>query len=118
MKGDERILGDSDFVQQSLQKADEQLERKYRIRSKGYDMGQIAKRVAQLMNIAINEVFAAGKNRHRVRARSLLCYFAVRECGMSMVWLSNRLGISQTAVSQSVKRGEKIALENKFRLTQ
>jgi DNA-binding transcriptional regulator YdaS (Cro superfamily) len=37
---------------------------------------------------------------------------------MGLVWLSNRLGISQTEVSQSVKRREKVALENKFRLTQ
>jgi hypothetical protein len=117
MKGDERILGDSDFVLQSLQKANEQLEQKYRIRSKGYDIDQIANRVAQLMEISTDKVFASGKHRRRVKARSLLCYFAVRQCGMTMVSLANRLQISQTAVSQSVERGEKIALENEFSLT-
>jgi putative transposase len=116
VKGDERILGDSDFVLQSLEEANEQLERKYKIRTQGYDIDKIAKRVAGLMDTPIDQVFAAGKGRQRVRARSLLCYFAVRECGMTMVSLSNRLGISQMAVSQSVKRGEKIALENDFKL--
>ncbi len=33
-KGDERILGDSDFVQQVLETADEQFERKFKLRGK------------------------------------------------------------------------------------
>jgi REP element-mobilizing transposase RayT len=116
MKGDERILGDGEFVQQSLQTANEQLERKYRHQSRGYNVDQLARRVAQLLDISIDDVFAQGKTRFRVRARSLLCYFAVRQCGMTMVSLSRRLGISQMAVSQSVKRGEIIAHENRFEL--
>ncbi len=35
---------------------------------------------------------------------------------MTMVTLSKKLGISSTVVGQSVERGEKIALENKFEL--
>ena len=64
------------------------------------------------MDTPIDQVFAAGKARQRVRARSLLCYIALRQCGMTMVSLSNRLGISQMAVSQSVKRGAKIAFDS------
>jgi REP element-mobilizing transposase RayT len=118
MKGDERMLGNGDFVQQSLQTANERLERKYRCQSRGCNLDQLARRVAQLLDISIDDVFALGKTRSRVRARSLLCYFAVRQCGMTMVSLSRQLGISQMAVSQSVKRGEKIALENRFELDQ
>lgn len=116
MKGDERILGDGEFVRQSLRQANEQLERKYRVRSQGYDIEKIAGRVGRLMEIPIEQVFAPGKNRHRVKARSLLCYWAVRECGMTMVSLSKRLGISSTAVSKAVLRGEHIARESRFRL--
>ena len=115
-KGDERILGDSDFVQQTLDNADEQLERKYKLRAQGYDIDTIAKRVGQQMQMSATQVLASGKNRQTVRARSLLCYWAVRECGMTMVALSKKLGISPTAVSQSVERGEKIALANQFEL--
>ncbi len=35
LKSDERILGDTDFVKRVLSSAEEQLERKYRLRSKG-----------------------------------------------------------------------------------
>ena len=113
-KGDERILGDSDFVQRVLANADEQLERKYEVRAQGYDIERIAQRVGQLMQMPVTGVLAAGKNRQTVRARSLLCYWAVRECGMTMVHLSRKLGLSSTAVSQSVERGEKIAVANHF----
>jgi hypothetical protein len=115
-KGDERILGDSDFVQQTLDNADEQLERKYKLRAQGYDIDTIAKRVGQQMQMPVTQVLASGKNRQTVRARSLLCYWAVKECGMTMVFLSRKLGISPTAVSQSVERGGKIAFENSFGL--
>jgi hypothetical protein len=54
----------------------------------------------------------------RSTARSLLCYWAVRECGMAMTSLARRLGLSITAVSQFFKRGKKIAKENVFDLFQ
>ena len=116
IKGDERILGDSDFVRQSLKNADERLQRKYRLQSQGYDVNRIVNRVAELMNIPVEDVLAAGKNRRTVRARSLLCFWAVRECGMTMSSLAKKLELSIMAISQSVKRGEKIVKEDKFEL--
>ncbi len=49
-------------------------------------------------------------------ARSLLCYWVVRELGMSMAELSRKLHISLAGVSQSVKRGEKLANEKGYKL--
>jgi len=46
-----------------------------------------------------------------VEARSVLCYWAAQELGLSMVELDGRLGIFQPTASQSVKRGEKIVRE-------
>jgi len=62
----------------------------------------------------ISEVWSEGKYRSIVRARSLLCYWAVRELGMSMVSLAERLRISPAAVTQSVARGERLAKENNY----
>ncbi|MGD8369763.1 MAG: transposase, partial [Desulfobacterales bacterium] len=90
--------------------------RKYRIRSQGYDFDKIRDRVAAVFGIEGEQVFSSGKNRLTVRARSLFCYWAVRECGMTMASLARRLGLSITAVSQSVARGEGIAKENGFEL--
>jgi len=44
-----------------------------------------------------------------VKARSLLCYWATRELGMTTIELSKKLKLSQPTISQSAKRGQKIA---------
>ena len=51
------------------------------------------------------------------QARSLLCYWAVRELGMAMSELSVKLGLSLAGVSQAVRRGETIAEEAGYSLT-
>ena len=116
VKGDERILGDSDFVRQTLKHANEQLERRYKVRSQGFDIDRLAERVADLMGIPAQQVLAVGKKRQTVRARSLLCYWAVHECGITMTSLAKRLEISVTTVSKSVTRGKEIAAQEKYEL--
>jgi putative transposase len=54
-------------------------------------------------------VWAAGKHPITVKARSLMCYWAVRKLGLSATELSKKLGGSQPSVSISAKRGEQIA---------
>jgi putative transposase len=115
-KSDERILGDGDFVEQVLSEANEQMERKNILKSKGYNLKMIADRVSTVMELEASEIWKAGKSRRRVAARSLMCFWAVRELGISMTELSRRLDLSLTGVSQSVDRGEKIAELNGFKL--
>ena len=47
-KGDERILGDGDFVEKALSAANEALEKKYFLLSQGYNLDGIALRVAEV----------------------------------------------------------------------
>jgi len=115
-KSDERVLGDSDFVERVLKAADEFLERKYRLKSQGYDIDKIADRVAEIYSIKPEEIFQPGKQPTKAKARSLLCYWAVRELGLTMADLAPKFNISQPAVSMSAQRGEQIASENGYSL--
>jgi len=115
-KSDERVLGDSDFVERVLKAADEFLERKYQLKSQGYDIDKIADRVAEIYSIKPEEIFQPGKQPVKAKARSLLCYWAVRELGLAMADLAPKLNISQPAVSMSARRGERIASENGYSL--
>ena len=116
MKGDERILGDSDFVETVLKECQDEFDRKYLLKSGGHDFYTVVDRVAQVLGMNRAEVLSSGRQPHKVQARSLLCFWASRELGMSMVQLSKRLKISQPTASQSATRGEKIAKENKLKL--
>ena len=116
LKSDERILGDSDFVEEVLIKAQEKRERQYQLEADGFTIDQVAQRVAAILGVKFEQIWEKGKYPQTVKARSLLCYWAVRELGISATELARRIGISQPAISQSVKRGETIAKENGFEL--
>jgi len=118
MKGDERILGDGDFVETVLKASKDEFDRKYLLKDRGYDLNAVVDRVAEVLGVNRAEVLSPGRQPRRVQARSLVCYWASRELGMSMVELSKRLKISQPTVSQSANRGEKIAKENRLNLFQ
>ena len=116
LKGDERILGDNDFVNAVLEAAQEQLAHKYQLAAEGFDFEKVVERVAALFEIDADQVLAAGKHPPIVKARSVLCYWAVRELGMNGTAVAEKLGCSQSSVSKSAKRGETIASENNLKL--
>lgn len=116
MKSDERILGDSDFVTTMLAKNKEDIDRAYVLRSKGVDIEFIVRRVAQLLQMEADDVWARGRYRQLVIARSLLCYWAVRDLNISMASMARRLKISTVAVSKSVRRGAEIVKEKNYKL--
>ncbi len=57
------------------------------------------------------EILLPSKQRQRVRARSLLCFWAVREFGLSATLLAQKLGMTQPSVSRAVQRGENLAID-------
>ena len=77
-----------------VKEAGEEYERKYRLKASGIDVDDVAQRAANISDIELSQVLASGKQPKVVQARSLLCY-----------WATNELGISQPAISLSVARG-------------
>jgi len=116
VKGDERILGDSNFVQAVLKEADEQLERRYRLKAEGFELEHVVERVAQLLDIPVEAVWEKSRRPKVVAARSLIFYWASKELGMSMTDLAHRFNLTQPAVSIAARRGDQIATENHYSL--
>lgn len=117
IKGDERILGSGDFVEDVLRQSQEWFQETYVLQSKGYDFKWLTKEVSLVLNVDLNEMMKPGRYPKRVEARSVLCYWASRLLGISTVELSKQLGIAQPTVSQSIKRGEKIVSEKQLILS-
>jgi putative transposase len=116
IKSDERILGDGDFVAQILAQANETLDRKYALKAGGVEIEHIAGRVAKLLDMPVEDIWQEGRYQRLVTARSLLCFWAVRELGHSMASLARKLNISTVAVSKSVQRGAEIAKKEGYKL--
>jgi len=55
-----------------------------------------------------HEVFSKGRQQRKVKARSLLCYWAVREAGMSLRELAGRLEMSGPGVGFANENGYKL----------
>ena len=79
------------------------------LRSRGVDLGFIASRVSEVLDVKVEEAWGVGKYRRTVGALSLLCYWAVRKLGVAMSSQSGKLEISIPSVSESVTRGRRIA---------
>jgi REP element-mobilizing transposase RayT len=116
IKGDERILGDGDFVESVLDEQNERLERRYRLQRQGYDFDKIVDRVAKVFELEPQEVLSNVKQHMRVKARSVLCYWAVHELEMTGAAVGRRLKISKSAVSRAAVRGERIVSDMKLSL--
>lgn len=116
IKSDERILGDGEFVESILSEAAERFERKYAMKRLGYDLDKVAKRAAAVCAVEANDIFSRTKQPDRVKARSLFCYWASSELGITYTELSRRIGISATGVGYSAERGKIIAQENGYQL--
>lgn len=118
LKGDERILGGSDFVREVLLRAEEELALRDQLKVAGYGLDELARDVAGLFDIEQRQIFSTGKYPRIVQARSLFCYWAVRQLGLTATFLAQQLHLTQPAVSIAVKRGERIAREGGYTFAQ
>lgn len=112
VKGDERILGDSEFVMSVLSEAEKALERRYRLKRKGINADEAEKKILKVFDIKREELYSGSRRKQISEARSIYCYWCAREIGESLTSLANRLGLTQSAVGYAVDRG-KIAAEKR-----
>jgi len=111
IKSDQRILGESDFVLDVLSESEENFSRKYKLKSRGFNFEKVVDRISLLFQLDKDYITGRGRQKDRVLARDLLCYWAAIELGIPMVDLAGKLDMTLAAVSYAVKRGEKIAKE-------
>jgi REP element-mobilizing transposase RayT len=117
-KGDERILGDSAFVLDVLHATEERLTQRTTVQRQGFDLERLARIAATRFSLKPDELYSSSKRPELVKARSLLCYWAIRELGLTATAVARTLGVTQPAVSIAVHRGEAIATSQGLRLVE
>jgi hypothetical protein len=63
-----------------------------------------------------HEVFSKGRQQRKVKARSPLRFWAVRELDMSLTDLAKNLEMTVPGIGSAIERGEAIAHDNKYQL--
>jgi predicted transcriptional regulator len=69
-----------------------------------------------MFGIRPDDIYRAGKRPLLVSARSVFCYWAVRELGLTTTAVARVLGLTQPAVSIAVRRGERIVTSRGIQL--
>lgn len=92
--GDERLLGNSDFVDTVLKSAGERLDRKYRLQAEGDRFEDAVSRVCELYQLSRGELLSWSKQRRRAIARSVLACWSVKEMEMNAREAGEKLGLS------------------------
>jgi hypothetical protein len=77
----------------------------------GWTLTKITERVAEIFGIEKDQVVVAGKQPDRVRARSVLAYWAIRDLGLTATEVGKYLGLSKSAVSRAATRGQKLIVD-------
>jgi putative transposase len=105
VRGDERILGRSEFVERVLRESEEEWERKSVLRRRGPSLWQLLEKVSAHFGLDREELKSGSKVPGIAKARAAFCYLGVRSLGLSSVSIAKELGISPSAVSKSIPRG-------------
>ena len=111
IKGDERILGNSEFVQHILSH-----ESPSRTATEKVTLDTLAEQVGDLFHITPESLRSGSRRAHLVEARSLFCFRAVRHGGFPAARVAAFLNMTPPGVGYAVDRGERIAGEKGFQL--
>jgi len=109
-------MGDSAFFMVILSEADERMDRRYELKSRGYTLDNLAQRVGAIYQIEREDLYSKGRQRIRAEARSVFCYWAVMELGVAGTQIAKRLQMSQPGVAYAVRRGERIVKAKVIRI--
>ena len=104
------------FVMSILADAEQNLERRYTMRQAGIDLDAVEKRVCRLYGLKPDDLYGRGRQKTLAEARSLFCFWAVRELGMAQTALAERFSLTGPAISYAVRRGQRIARERGHKL--
>jgi len=115
LKSDERILGDSEFVEQVIGGADESFNDRCLCRANGVAVEKLAQIVAGLLEIDSAEVWKEGRKLASLQARYLMCHWA-KEIGLTATAVGKKLMLSSSGASRAAQRGAELAVKKDWSL--
>ncbi len=116
--GDERILGDSDFVEQALRQDKLRVEARTQLMREGWDLDVLIHAVCIFFQVEPAQVTQKARRNALSFAKSVICYFGTKHLRLSSTMIGVRLNMGQSAVSMSSKRGRIVCNEKKLNLEQ
>jgi putative transposase len=111
-RGDERLLGDSSFVDEVLKISEEAVTRKEKLLKAGWDLEKVIDHICKKYSIDKSDIMLKGRQDNKAKAKAVISYIAHRDLGISGTEIAKRLNISNVAVSKNVRIGSAIIEED------
>lgn len=109
---DQRILGDSEFVQEVISSLDEMVKKNLRLSGQRINIDALAHRVCEKYNISLGEMQSGSRRRDIVIARGVLSWIAVRELGYSGADAARYLGVTTSCITRIVSASKPPDIED------
>ena len=113
-QGDDRILGDGDFVANALKVSEEEMEKTEELLRKGWNLDRLAKMVCQSLSVNPKELNKKGRANNLSQAKSAISYLANKKLGISRADLADYFQVSRPAITYIFKSGEKVVQNYKL----
>jgi REP element-mobilizing transposase RayT len=104
---DQRVLGDSAFVEEITADVNDFVKNNLRISAPQLDMDELAQRVCNQYNLTPVELCSGTRRQDGVNARRALSWIAVRELGFSGADVARFLGVTNSCITRFVSAGIK-----------
>jgi putative transposase len=108
-KGDARILGSGDFVNEALMKAGADWEKG---KANRRPLAQLIGKVASHLDLKETSIISASRKGKISEARGIICYLAVNDLGYSAAEVAHALDLKRVSAGQCVTRGAKLLDKN------
>jgi len=99
-QGDERILGDGNFVKSLLDEADEIRKKQFVTHGKENEIQIFIDKFCKKRGINVNELSSGSKRAAVVKCRHQLAKLLIKEFSISMADIARRLGVGTSAISK------------------
>jgi putative transposase len=108
---DERILGSSEFVKESVTDVEEKAKETLRLNNKITDLSSLAIKICGNEGVEKEELLTGSKKLGVVKCRKLFCQIAIKEMGYSGADVARFLGVTTSAVNRLAVSKKLIEIE-------
>jgi hypothetical protein len=116
-RGDERILGDGNFVNQVLKQSEESMIKKERLKREGWDLEKVTQKICGMFSVSSADLLKKGRNSKISQAKKVIAYLGNKELGISGSEFVKHFKITKQAISKLIKSGEDIVEKENIKLS-
>ena len=113
LKGDERILGDSDFVLTVISEAEKRQKRQLHNPNPEMRIGEITQEECHRHRVSATELESGIKRHNVTAAREAIALRCARDLGLTAAEIARHLGVGTSAITRAIERAGKKLLQEK-----